>query len=159
MAARAGVGRAILLGGIIVGALDAIDAVVFFGLRSRVRPIRIFQSIASGVLGRSAFQGGLRAAIIGVLLHFFIATIIVAVYVMASRVMPLLARRIVLFGTLYGLVAYAVMNLVVLPLSAATRGAYPVPVLANGILIHMFGVGLPSAWSARRAQAAGVRRE
>jgi hypothetical protein len=43
------------------------------------------------------------------------------------------------------------MNLVVLPLSAAGRPAYAWPVAANGLLNHMFGVGLPSALFARMA--------
>ena len=69
-------GRAILYGTIVVGSLDAIDAIVFFGLRG-VRPIRIFHSIAAGLLGRSAFQGGLATALLGAFLHFFIALTIV----------------------------------------------------------------------------------
>jgi hypothetical protein len=46
-----------------------------------------------------------------------------------------------------------VMNLLVLPLSAAIVGTFPPPtaILANGVLIHMFGVGLPSALFAHAA--------
>ena len=40
--------RAILLGGLIVGALDGLDAIIFFGLRG-VSTIRIFQAIAAGL--------------------------------------------------------------------------------------------------------------
>ena len=47
--------RAILWGTLAVGTLDALDAIVFFGLRG-VTPLRIFQSIASGLLGRAAYQ-------------------------------------------------------------------------------------------------------
>ena len=54
-------------------------------------------------------------------------------------------------GLLYGVVAYAVMNLVVVPLSAAGRSTFSLPVLVNGLLIHAFGVGLPSALFARAA--------
>ena len=63
-------GRANLYGTLVVGALDLIDAIVFFGLRG-VRPIRTFQSIAAGLLGRAAFQGGLATALLGAFLHFF----------------------------------------------------------------------------------------
>jgi len=48
--------RAILSGGLVVGILDGLDAVIFFGLRG-VRPIRIFQAIASGLLGMNLFDG------------------------------------------------------------------------------------------------------
>ena len=143
-------GRAILYGTIVVGALDAIDAIVFFGLRG-VRPIRILHSIAAGLLGRSAFQGGLVTALLGPFLHFFIALTIVSVFYLASTRVRALTRHAVICGLLYGVVAYAVMNLMVVPLSAAGRPTFPLPVLVNGLLIHAFGVGLPSALFARAA--------
>jgi hypothetical protein len=143
--------RAVLLGGLVVGGLDALDAIVFFGLRSGVKPIRIFQSISAGLLGRSAFQGGWRTAVLGACLHWFIALTIAGVYYLASRRLPILVSHPLIFGPLYGIAAYAVMNLIVLPLSAAGRPTYSWPVTANGLLIHMFGVGLPSAFAARLA--------
>jgi hypothetical protein len=62
--------RALLFGTITVGGLDILDALLFFGFRG-VAPIRIFQSIASGLLGRTAFDGGLSTALAGGVLHFF----------------------------------------------------------------------------------------
>jgi uncharacterized membrane protein YagU involved in acid resistance len=66
--------------------------------------------------------------------------------------------RAVLFGTLvcglvYGVLVYLFMNLVVLPLSAAGRPTFVVPVVVNGVLIHMLGVGLPSALFAKAASS------
>ena len=145
-----GSSRAILYGTLVVGVLDALDAVVFFGLRG-VRPIRIFQSIAAGVLGRAAFQGGLATAVLGACLHFFIAFVVVLTFYLASRRAPLLTRHAVVSGLLYGLVVYLVMNLVVVPLSAASAAPPSVPVLVNGLLIHAFGVGLPTALFVRAA--------
>jgi hypothetical protein len=140
--------RAVLLGGLAVGVLDGLDAVVFFGLRG-VAPTRIFQHIASGLLGRAAFTGGMRTALLGVALHFFIATSIVAVYYAASARAGLLTRHPVACGIGYGVLVYGVMNLVVLPLSAAAHGPPTLPVLLNGLLIHAFGVGVPSGLFAR----------
>ncbi|MGH9373027.1 MAG: hypothetical protein ACRD15_16010, partial [Vicinamibacterales bacterium] len=76
--------RALLYGTLAVGILDGLDAVLFFGLRG-AQPIRIFQGIASGLLGPSAFSGGWATALVGVLLHFFIAFCIVLVFLLASR--------------------------------------------------------------------------
>ena len=144
--------QAILYGTLVVGTLDALDAIVFFGLRSGAQPIRIFQGIASGLIGPAARQGGLKTAALGVFLHYFIAFGIVTTYVLVSRRVRLLTRHPVMCGLLYGLVAYAVMNLVVIPLSKIGGPSMPAtPVLANGLLIHMFGVGLPSALFARAA--------
>jgi hypothetical protein len=145
--------QAVLYGTLVVGTLDALDAIVFFGLRSGARPIRIFQGIAYGLIGPAARQGGLKTAALGVLLHYFIAFGIVLTYFLVSRRVRLLTRRPVICGLLYGLIAYAVMNLVVLPLSKVGGPTLPAtPVLANGVLIHMLGVGLPSALFARAAR-------
>ncbi len=137
-------GRAIALGGLAVGALDALDAIVFFGLRG-VSPARIFQGIATGLLGPSARQGGVATILIGIALHFLIATTIVAVYCLASRAWPTLRRWPLLLGPLYGILAYIVMNEVVITLAFGQQPLPALPVLLNGVLIHMFGVGLPAA--------------
>lgn len=145
------IGRGILMGTIIVGVLDALDAVVVFGLRSGSTPARIFRGIAAGVLGPTARTGGAGTAALGVALHFTVAFGIVTTYVAATRLVPALNRRPWLFGPLYGVVAFLVMNFVVVPLSAI--GAPPrfdAFGVANGLLIHMIGVGLPTALVAAR---------
>jgi hypothetical protein len=43
------------------------------------------------------------------------------------------------------------MNFIVLPLSASGPSAFRTVVVINGLLIHMLGVGLPSALFARVA--------
>jgi len=151
---RFGIVRAILTGGLIVGVLDLADAFIFFGLRGATL-IRIPQGIAAGLIGRpAAISGGMRTAALGVALHFLNATLIVMIYVLASRVIPALAKRPFLFGPLYGIVAYAVMTFVVVPLSAIHSTGFPAtPALVNGLLIHMLGVGLPSALMARAARS------
>lgn len=142
--------KALLIGGLAVGMVDLLDALLFFGARG-VPPIAILHSIASGLLGRAAFRGGAATAALGVLLHFVIAFGVVAVYLAASARIAELRRHPLLYGPLYGLAVYAVMNAVVVPLSAAADGPKPWPVLINGVLIHMIGVGLPAALAARAA--------
>ena len=144
-----------MLGGLTVGVLDGLDAIVFFGLRNGVGPVRIFKGIAGGLLGgEAATAGGWPTALLGVVLHLTVATTIVAVFVLVSRRFPVLTERPFLWGPLYGIAAYVVMNLVVLPLSALHGTGVPsaLPVLANGLLIHIIAVGTPSALFARAAQ-------
>ncbi|MEI2718545.1 MAG: hypothetical protein V9E87_00155 [Gemmatimonadales bacterium] len=112
--------RAILLGGLIVGALDGLDAIIFFGLRG-VGPTRIFQAIAAGLLGPESFQGGFPTAALGVVLHYTIATAIVAVAFLIAQRVPALTTRPIVVGACYGIGVWLVMNLVVVPLSAANR--------------------------------------
>lgn len=144
--------QAIVGGALVVGVLDLLDALLFFGARG-VPPVPILHTIAAGLLGMAAFRGGAATAALGVLLHFGIALGVVAVYYAASGRLPRLRRQPLLYGPLYGLLVYAVMTLIVVPLSAAPDGPRPWPVIVNGLLIHVLGVGLPAALAAR---AAGV---
>lgn len=146
--------QAIIVGGLAVGTLDILDAIIFWGIRTGASAMRIFQSIAGGFFGRETFEGGVRTAIIGGLTHYFIAFSIVTTYVLASRKLPLLTRRPILCGATYGLGVLAFMNLIVLPLSAVGLPHWVLPIAINQVLIHIFGVGIVSALFARAAQPA-----
>ncbi|HEY7029237.1 MAG TPA: hypothetical protein VH438_16600 [Gemmatimonadales bacterium] len=142
--------KPLLVGGLTVAFLDGLDAVVFFGLRG-VKPALIFQSIASGLLGKAAFQGGMGTVVLGLILHVFIASSIVTTCYLVSRRFPGLAQRPFLYGPLYGLLVYLIMTQIVLPLSAVAPQHRSLPVIINGVLIHLVGVGLPAALAARAA--------
>ena len=150
----------ILLGGLVGGAFDITYAIVFSYLRRAVPPSRVLQSVASGLLGPAAYDGGAPTAALGLGLHFFIALVAAAVYVFASQYLPVLVRRPILAGAVYGIGIYVVMNWVVLPLSRiGPKPAPPFVVLATGLLVHMFLIGVPIALAARRsAVAAGTLR-
>jgi hypothetical protein len=145
-----GIWRAIVTGGLVAGACDITYAFVAYGMRG-ASPVRILQSVASGLLGRSSFEGGAATATLGAFLHFFIALTAAAVFCLASRRLPALARRPWLWGPLYGLAIYIVMNYVVIPLSAVPKGGTPVAaIVVSGVLVHMFLIGLSIALAARR---------
>jgi hypothetical protein len=149
--------RAIAIGGVLVGTFDAVDAIVFFGLRSGAPPGRIFQGIAAGLLGRErSLAGGLPTVLLGVLCHYTIATLIVTVYAAASRLIAVLRRHPFACGPIYGVAVFFVMNLIVIPLSAIGGPVrFNGPGLANGLLIHVFGIGIPAAFMASRAAPRG----
>jgi hypothetical protein len=135
---------AVVYGGLVVGTLDAIDAIVVFGLRGAT-PLRVFQGIAAGLLGRAAAQGGLQSAFLGLAIHFFVALSIVATYYLASRPLAILVRRPVLCGAVYGVAVYFFMNRVVIPRSAIGTTAFSLALFINGIAIHILGIGIPAA--------------
>ena len=144
--------RTIVIAGLVAGALDITYAFIIWGLRG-VTPIRIGQSIASGLLGReAAVAGGTAIGLFGLLLHFTMATIIAAIYYFAARNIRLLVDRAVPFGIAYGLVTYGVMNYVVLPLSAigSVGDSGPAYIRITGVLVHMFLIGLPIALITRK---------
>jgi hypothetical protein len=150
--------RAILYGTLVVGTIDAIDAIVVFGFMGAT-PVRIFQGIARGLLGPAATRGGLPTAFLGVLIHFFVAFGIVTTYYLASRKLRILRTHPVVCGALFGVLAYFFMNRVVIPLSAiGGGGAFSLPAFINGILIHAFGVGIPTGLIVSRASHASISK-
>ncbi len=144
--------RTILVAGSIAGVLDLTAACVYAWLRAGVTPIRVFHSVASGLLGVNAASGGWKTAALGIALHFLIATIWATIFYAASRIFKLLVNHPIPSGLFYGVVVYLLMNFVVLPLSAFPRRPVPPPLSARiyGALIIMFFVGLPIAFTVRR---------
>ncbi len=141
--------RVIAAAALLVGTLDIADAIIFYGLRG-VPATRLLQGIAFALIGRSAYTQGMRSALLGLLLHFFIATTVTTIYLLASRRLPL-SRHPWLYGTLYGIAVYVVMNYTVLPLShIGPRPLPPLLPLINGIAALIVCIGLPLALIARR---------
>jgi len=62
-----------------------------------------------------------------------------------AQQLPALTTRPIAVGACYGIGVWLVMNFVVVPLSAANGAARTAPVVINGLLIHILGVGIP-AW-------------
>jgi len=139
----------ILIAGLVAGFFDITYACVFFGIRNQVPPSRIFQSVARGALGQSAFAGGLKTALLGLFFHFLIAFIWAALFYLASRFVPFLIKHAVISGLIFGLFIYLVMYGIVMRYSAIHSQIppwrYPWAVLIPNVLIHMLGIGLPIA--------------
>jgi len=138
--------RVILLGGLIAGTLDLTAACVSSWLRAAVGPVRVMQSIAAGLLGAESYNGGAKTAVLGVALHYLIATVATSVFYFASRKLRFMVEHPISAGLSYGVLVYLFMNFVVLPLSALPQRAAP-PLSARIIqmLIIMFCIGLPIA--------------
>jgi hypothetical protein len=134
---------AIFVGGTVAGALDLAMAFNSFGWG-------VPRAIAGGLLGPEAMQGGTGVWILGVFLHFFITCAAAAVYYSASRQLPFLRSNWLVCGLFFGIAVFLVMNLIVLPLSAL-HSVEPRALrsLIEGILVHMFLVGLPISYSVR----------
>lgn len=153
---RQSAARAILTGGLLAGIGDITQAFVVFGYRG-VSPIRVLQSIAVGVAGSAAYDGGSSMALAGLMLHFVIATIWAAVYQRASHRFRVLVDMPVLCGLLYGVIVFLFMYEVVLPLSRVARdpraSLFTTPLIITGWIGHPLVVGLPIALAANRSVA------
>lgn len=150
---RLSVARGIVFGGLIGGACDILYALGFFWWRG-VAPTRVLQSVASGLLGTSAYDGGFATAALGLLLHFLMVIAAATLFYLVARRIAWLVRHPVIGGAAFGLGIYLAMNLVVLPLSAFPHKlAFPPPPLAlwTSLAVHMFLVGVPIALCIRAA--------
>jgi len=147
------ISRAILYATLVVGVLDATDGVVFLGLHGQ-NPIRVLQYIASSLLGAGSFSGGFSSAGLGLVLHFAVSLVVATIYILASRRVAVLRMQWALLGLLYGAAVWAVMNLVVLPLTAVAPSPITTAALVNGVIGHALFVGLPSAFFAKKVVAA-----
>jgi hypothetical protein len=138
----AGTFRGVLAGGFIAGVLDILWAFLNTWLLTGYEPPVVLKAVASGLLGTHAFFRGTGTALLGLVLHFFIAFswagLFAAVAVWGGRLgrgIPSLPdpslvdtslvdtslADTLLAGALWGVVVYGVMTWVVLPLSAVPR--------------------------------------
>jgi hypothetical protein len=142
----------VVAGGLLAGAFDMAYACIYWAIAADVPAQRIFQSVARGLLGKAAFEGGWGTALLGLALHFFMTLVMAGVYFAASRRIPALWQRPLAGGAAYGLGIYGVMNYVVVPLSAAA-GPLPGNTLWTwlSVAMHMLIVGIPIALCVSRA--------
>src|SRR6266700_5784771 len=141
--------KAIGIAGLTSGVMDISAALIVYGAMG-AKPLRLLQGIAGGVLGPRAYNGGVRTALLGLLLHFVIAFSAATLFFLASRFIGFLIDHAVLSGVLYGIAVYFFMNRVVVPLSAARKYPFSSKMMVIGVVIHMFCVGILISLSVRR---------
>lgn len=147
----------VLLGGLVAGTFDISYACTFWAIKRGIHPTRVFQSVASGLLGDASFTGGARTAALGLVLHYFIAMSMAVTYWLFARKWLDLWRKPWVYGPLYGVLLYGIMNYIVVPLSAANPGSRNLVWVVLSIAVHAFLIGTPIALFARRAgRAAGA---
>jgi uncharacterized membrane protein YagU involved in acid resistance len=136
---------AILLAGFVSGALDILSA--FASYVSQGATVEgILKYIASGVLGPTAMQSGAAVAWLGLALHFALTTIMAAIFLFTALKIKLLTTRPWFAGSVYGVITWAVMVYVVVPLSGAPSWKLPQDWnIVSGLLAHIFYVGVPIA--------------
>ncbi len=140
--------RAIALATLICGTFDiclAMILTVCFGRKIS----DMLRFVASGPFP-AAKEMGTSGAILGLVVHFALMGIMATVYMLAARRIPDLTKKPITWGVIYGLVTYAVMNLIVVPLRFGTP-LPPKPVsIATQLFAHIVLVGIPMALIAAR---------
>ncbi len=142
----------ILAAGLVVAVLDGADAAVFIGIIRGVTIIKVFQFIASGLLGEKAFQQGWMSAALGALIHTVIAVGIAAAFYLLSAWMPIMLEKPWLSGSLFGISVFLFMHFIVVRLSRTPPRSLRLPDFLNLLFAHIFFVGLPIAIIVSRSQ-------
>lgn len=112
----------LLLAGIVTGIVDGLFSSVLAAGFYDSTVTRLFQGVASTVLGRDAFTGGAGTAAVGVVMHFGVAfgwsAVFLGLYLASRKLRDVLASPagIVAVAAVYGPIIWAVMSLVVIPL-------------------------------------------
>jgi hypothetical protein len=136
--------KTILLAWLTAGCLDLLVAITVYSLiMQRVTTMRLLQGIARGPLGNSAYEGGIATALAGVGFHFTIAFCFTIFYFFIFPYVPFLKKQRIISGLLYGIFAWCVMNLGVLPLLQIANIPTKWDSIIRGALILMFCIGLP----------------
>jgi uncharacterized membrane protein YagU involved in acid resistance len=140
---------AALLGGAAAGFLDEMSA--FASILPHGGSVeRITQYQASGLIGMSAFSGGIATAALGVAVHFSLTTLMAVIFIVLSNRYPRLRTHVWTSGIVYGIIIFIVMNYVAVPLSGAPHWKPPTGWGVVGALLpSCFYVGVPIASIAR----------
>jgi hypothetical protein len=143
----------LLLAGLTTGVTDGLFAVVLSVFFYGSTVTRLWQGVASVLLGKGALEGGTRTALIGVLMHFGVA------FPWLRRI---LASRggILTVAAVYGPLIWLVMSLLVIP-ALVHRPPTITPRWWIQLIGHVFFVGLPIvAWiggGLRRPESAATQ--
>lgn len=135
--------RNVLLIGTLIGFLDALAALINAYISSGVMPHRVFQYIASGLLGKNAYQSQILPVSLGIIIHFSIAVTVTFIFYQAYKRLGKASTPKFLPGSVYGIGIWLFMNYIVIPLSLI--GTYPKnpTQIVIGLLIHIFVIGIP----------------
>jgi len=149
--------KAALVGGSLAATLDLLYAFAAYA-PLHIGPERILQSIASGWFGAEAYVLGIRSALLGAVSHFTILWLAALCYAVVSERWPRLHTKPRRYGVVYGLLIFAIMNAVVVPLSNATVGAPAGWMIIGALFAHTMLVGVPIAVVAARFATTRVDR-
>ena len=140
--------KPIAIATLVCGTLDILLAVILTLMRGK-QPAAMLRFVASGPFPQ-ATDWGTAGSMLGLAVHFTLMTIMVAVFMLAARRIPALTESPWLWGLVYGLITYAVMNLLVVPLRFHTPLPPKALSVATQLFAHIVLVGWPTAFITRR---------
>ena len=135
--------RPIALATAVAGTLDILFAMLLTLWGGREIP-GMLRFVGSGPVP-AATEMGAAGAILGLIVHFAIMAVMAAAFVALARARPRLIENPYVAGIAYGLITYAIMNLLVVPLRFGTPLPPSATSIATQLFAHIVLVGIPIA--------------
>lgn len=135
--------KSVLQAGLIAGFLAAAAAIILFFNTTGKNPIIIFNYVASGLIGPSAFTGGVPIAFLGLLLHFIIAVAFALLFFLIYPQIKRLKINPFVSGIFYGTLVWFIMNFVVLRLSQIPNVPLSIIDCFTELLLLIIFLGVP----------------
>lgn len=139
--------KPILVATLVCGTLDILLAVILTLMRGR-EPAAMLRFVASGPFPQATDMGA-PGSVLGLAVHYGLMAIMVVVFVIVARNMPALLTQPLLWGVVYGLVTYVIMNLIVVPLRFPAAWPPKTLAIATQLFGHIVLVGWPLAYISR----------
>ncbi|MEO8712319.1 MAG: hypothetical protein ABI405_09365 [Parafilimonas sp.] len=138
--------KTILLIGIIAGTLDILTAFIIYSqILHLATPIQMLSNIARAAVSKSLIENEKILALIGLLFHYIIAYCFATFYFLIYPRIKFLRKNSIVSGLLYGIFVWAVMNLIVQPLTGSKIGPFTFIPLLRTVIILIVCIGLPIA--------------
>ncbi|NCI45829.1 hypothetical protein [Sediminibacterium soli] len=136
--------RIVLLAGFVAGTLDILAAFTQFYLKTGKDPLVILRYIASAAVGKEkAYGGGAEMYLLGLLFHYIIAYGLTIFFFWLYPYWNVLGRNRFITAVIYGIFAWMVTALVIVPLSFIGKFPSDPGQAAIAILILICMIGLP----------------
>ena len=139
--------RSLLPIALIAGTLDGLAAVIFLG---KMNFVGVFQYVASAILGKAAYTGGIKNALFGLALHYFIAFSFTLFFAFISNRTLVLRKNVLLSAIIYGLFVWTVMNLLIVPLTKIPASPFHYERAILNAIILVFCIGTPISYLTAR---------
>lgn len=141
----------VLLAGFVAGTLDILAAFTQYYINTGKSPLVILNYIASAAFGKAtAYAPGAGMQLAGLGFHYVIAYGLTVFFFWLYPRLRALSRSVALTAIAYGLFAWCVTNLVIVPLSYINKFPSNPKNMVIGALILIFMIGLPLTLFARK---------
>lgn len=133
----------IIIAGLLAGILDMAAAFLNYMIATGKNPAGVLKYIASGVFGKAAFRGNETMAVWGFVFHMGIALSFAFLFFLLCLKLTWVYKNKWLAGVIYGIVVWAIMNLLVVPLSNAPHIPFNAAKSLLAVVILIVCIGLP----------------